>query len=120
MTLEEIRSKLLTSPPTPSVPVTYRGIDLEVLRPSYDTIQELEKEKEKLGNIIATLRLIVRCTVYKGTEKRVYNLADMDVLKALPVGDLDPIQKAIEQVMKELNAKIEGNAPLSPVSGSST
>lgn len=101
---DSIRGKILATQEVKKIRCTFFGTEVELRQP---TLKEILKTDETADKTEQAISMIIKYCYVPGTEERVFEAADKDVLLSLPFGeDFVRIQKAIA-TLTEINVTAE-------------
>lgn len=104
ITRDALREAMLSSRPAVEVVPLKSGLSVEVRQPTVGEQLELAKSEDTGDRV---LRLFIEHVYVPGTNERVFDEADYEVLKQLPAaGDYQSIMKALT-VLMDITAAVE-------------
>ena len=84
LTRDEIRAEILKKQRPKTAEITFNGIQLELRQPTMGEILDAQEETDRKRSITG---MMVRYAFIPGTNERVFEMADLDVLMSMPFGD---------------------------------
>jgi hypothetical protein len=117
-TRDELRKTIFKNSKPLSKRVVFFGAEIEMRQPPMKTVLELQQLEDKAA---AAAQMIVGYAFVPGTDERVFDEADIDVITQMPFGgDLARINKAISELTDIDILGEEGNSAKTPDSSTSS
>ena len=95
-TRDSLRQAILNKAETKSIKTTFFGEDVEMRQPSMRVVLSLQEQEDRS---LAAAQMIVNYMYVPGTDERVFEEADVEILMSMPFGeDLARINNVIAQL----------------------